>query len=166
VDEPTFWRLIEEARVERERDVDAQAVRLQALLAALPADEIIAFDDLFWEMMSRAYRNELWAAAYVINGGCSDDGFDYFRGWLIAQGEQVFHAAIRGPEETLLTVADEGDIEGEAMLYSAFYAYLDKTGQEMPLRMRPPRELAGEEWDEETVAALYPRLARKFWPQD
>ncbi|WP_342210876.1 LysR family transcriptional regulator [Streptomyces sp. DH-12] len=39
----------------------------------------------------------LWAAAYVINGGCSDDGFDYFRGWLIAQGREVFERAVARP---------------------------------------------------------------------
>jgi len=25
-------------------------------------------------------------AAYIINGGCSDDGFEYFRRWLVLQG--------------------------------------------------------------------------------
>jgi hypothetical protein len=29
-----------------------------------------------------------WGAAYLANGGCSDDGFDYFRGWLIGQGRK------------------------------------------------------------------------------
>ncbi|MFE5591185.1 DUF4240 domain-containing protein [Streptomyces sp. NPDC056549] len=33
-------------------------------------------------------------AAYMVNGGCCDDGFDYFRGWLIAQGRNVFERAV------------------------------------------------------------------------
>ena len=175
MDEPTFWRLIEEARIESGGDVDAQAARLQMKLAALSADEIIAFDDLLWQMMDRAYRHELWAAAYIINGGCSDDCFDYFCGWLIAQGEQVFHDALRDPEGTLLRMLDEGDIDGEVMLGdidgevmlgTAYHAYQTKTGQKMPLRMRPARQLAGEAWDEETVDALFPRLAARFWPKN
>ena len=28
--------------------------------------------------MADSYRSSLWAAAYVINAGCSDDGFGYF----------------------------------------------------------------------------------------
>jgi hypothetical protein len=165
MDEPTFWRLVEEARVESEGDVDAQAGRLQTMLAELPADEIMAFDDLLWQMMDRAYRHELWAAAYVINGGCSDDCFDYFCGWLIAQGERVFYDTLRDPEGTLVAVVEEGDIEGEAMLGAADHAYLTKGGQEMPRRLRPVRELTGEPWEEETVHERYPRLAAKFWPQ-
>jgi hypothetical protein len=165
MDEPTFWRLIEAAQAESGGDGDEQAARLQEKLEALPADEIIAFDTLLDEIVARAYRNDLWAAAYVINGGCSDDCFEYFRGWLIAQGERVFNDALRDPEETLLTAAGEGDIENEAILYAAYGAYEAKTGQEMPFRMRPQPALAGEAWDEETVDTLYPRLAAKFWPQ-
>ncbi len=36
--------------------------------------------------------------AYIINGGCSDDGFDYFLGWLIAKGRKYFEAALVNPE--------------------------------------------------------------------
>ena len=48
--------------------------------------------------MDRAYRQELWGAAYLINGGCSDDGFVYFLGWLIAQGRDVYQAALPDPD--------------------------------------------------------------------
>ena len=44
----------------------------------LPAAEIEAFDRLLYEKIDAAYRWSLWGAAYVINGGCSDDGFEYF----------------------------------------------------------------------------------------
>ena len=167
MDEPTFWRLIEEAKDESGGDGDEQAARLQAKLEALPADEIIAFKHIQDELMDRSYRNELWATAYIINGGCSDDGFDYFRGWLIGQGERVFHDTLRDPEGTLLTAAGEGEgeTENELILYAALEAYEAKTGQEMPLRARPQPELAGESWDEETLDQLFPRLAAKFWPQ-
>jgi hypothetical protein len=58
--------------------------------ASRPAEEIVAAQQVLWDLMAESYTNPLWAAAYVINGGCSDDGFDYFRGWLIAQGREVF----------------------------------------------------------------------------
>ncbi|MFC9245678.1 DUF4240 domain-containing protein [Streptomyces sp. NPDC057136] len=48
--------------------------------------------------MADSCTNPLWAAAYVINGGCSDDGFDYFRGWLIAQGREVFERTAADPD--------------------------------------------------------------------
>jgi hypothetical protein len=44
--------------------------------------------------MADSSRSSLWAAAYVINGGCSDDGFDYFRAWLMLQGQGTFGQAV------------------------------------------------------------------------
>jgi hypothetical protein len=82
--EPTFWRPLARARAASGGDLDEQVTRLTTRLAALSPAEIVAFDDLIWTMLTRAYRHDLWAAAYLINGGCSDDRFDSFIGWLIA----------------------------------------------------------------------------------
>jgi hypothetical protein len=38
----------------------------------------------------------------MINGGCSNDGFEDFRGWLIVQGHEVFERMIADPD----TLAD------------------------------------------------------------
>lgn len=38
------------------------------------------------------------AAASLILGGCSDDGFEYFRGRLIAQGREVFERSVADPD--------------------------------------------------------------------
>ncbi|PZH17222.1 hypothetical protein C1I97_05340 [Streptomyces sp. NTH33] len=35
-----------------------------------------------------SYQNPLWAAAYVVNGGCSDDGFGCFQGRLRPEAAQ------------------------------------------------------------------------------
>lgn len=80
-----FWQLIERSKVENEGHCDRQAGALTALLLEVPATDIMAFDRLFEYHVDQAYRNDLWAAAYIINGGCSDDGFEYFRRWLIGQ---------------------------------------------------------------------------------
>src|SRR5690242_19263203 len=52
--------------------------------------EIAAHQQPLWDLMTVSYRADLWAVAYTVNGGASDDGFDYFRGWLIAQGRETF----------------------------------------------------------------------------
>jgi hypothetical protein len=84
VDVQQFWRLIDEASAQIADPVDAEAVaaRAGALLSALPRAEIVAAERVLSTLLADSYRAQLWAAAYVINGGCSDDGFDYFRGWL------------------------------------------------------------------------------------
>ena len=132
-------------------------------LAGLSPAAIVAFQRLLDERLDESYTWDLWAAAYLINGGCSDDGFDYFRGWLIGQGEGAYRDALRDPE-TLLAIA-EPDTEGEAMLYVAIEAYERLTGEELPPRPHARRaEPAGAPWDEESVGAKYPRLAARFSP--
>jgi len=54
------------------------------MLAERPAQEIVAAARAVHALMSRSYLGLLWAAAYLISGGCSDDGFDYFRGLALA----------------------------------------------------------------------------------
>jgi Protein of unknown function (DUF4240) len=63
------------------------------LLSARPSGEIVSADEFLRGLMADSYRDPLWAAAYLVNGGCSDDGFEYFRGWLIMHGGQrhLFH---------------------------------------------------------------------------
>ena len=160
MDKAKFWRLIQAAKKESDGDVEEQVAVLIEKLVSLPASEIIEFGSILDELMARSYTNDLWAAAYIINGGCSDDCFDYFRGWLIAQGEQVFESSLKAPE-TLVDVA-EPDVEGESMLYVAHRAYEEKTGKEMPRRERLAWELTGDKWDEDTVYDKYPKLAAKF----
>ena len=49
-------------------------------------------------MLAASDKEDLWGAAYLINGGCSDDGFDHFRGWLMTQGREVFARAVAEPD--------------------------------------------------------------------
>ena len=159
----TFWSLIEESHTLAHGDDNAQCKILQGQLEQLPATEIQSFDQIYDEMRMASYDNRLWAAAYIINGGCSDDGFEYFRGWLISRGQKVFDAALQDPgslAEVITHEEGEGDFELEEMLYIARRAYEKKTGQEMPPGPKLQWELKGPHWDEDTVDDLYPRLAQ------
>lgn len=79
-----------------------------------------------------------WAAAYVINGGCSDDGFEYFRGWLITQGREVFQQALSDADSLAdhppvqAAAAEWEDLECELTLGIAYDAYQRATGEPMP----------------------------------
>ncbi len=161
MDTTTFWKLIEDAKQRSGGDPERQVAVLTDALADLEASDIVAFDARLDQFMALSYTRELWAAAYIINGGCSDDCFDYFRGWLIAQGETVFHNALHDPE-TLAEVVEPEEAELEAILYVAQEAYERKTGQEMSQGARIVWQLNGELWDEETKYAMYPKLTAKF----
>lgn len=99
MDERRFWVLIGQARKAAPGDgtdaADRQAAALEAALAKLLPKEILAFQELLDRKMADTYRWDLWGAANLLNGGCSDDCFDYFRGWLIGRGQKVFD--VRAP---------------------------------------------------------------------
>ncbi|MBT2404034.1 MULTISPECIES: DUF4240 domain-containing protein [unclassified Streptomyces] len=136
MDKQTFWKLIETARADAE--ADRVAARAAELLADSPAAEIAAAQQVLWDLLADSYRAPLWAAAYVINGGCSDDGFDYFRGWLLTQGETAFTRALADPDSladhpAVRAAASEGvELWDEEALSIAWTAYESATGRELP----------------------------------
>jgi hypothetical protein len=123
--EDEFWSLIETSSAE---GADELSASLKARLSALQPDQIIEFQKHLYERMVESYRWDLWAIAYIVNGGCSDDGFDYFRGWLIAQGRDYFEAALENPERA----ADKAELdklyENGGILSAAYHAYEELTG--------------------------------------
>lgn len=185
-----FWNLIDDVRRQCGDldDIYDMTEPLVNELARLELDDIVIWHNIFAEYQRLSYKEKLWAAAYVINGGCSDDGFDYFRAWLTAQGHNVFHAALNNPDalaEVAAAREDECSFEdmlGVAMLawhkkqrleerdYDAFYGACDK----LPLTDAMQAEmLAGIdydpeidcEWDdddEESLPAVVPALCAKF----
>lgn len=135
-----FWTLIEHARdqVPDPADGDAVADRASTLLADRPHAEIIQAQQALWDLMAVSYAKPLWAAAYVVNGGCSDDGFEYFRGWLITQGQATFERVVAAPDElatlpAIQEAADAGvEMECEGTLAIASSAHVVATGQQLP----------------------------------
>jgi hypothetical protein len=166
------WCLIEQARSELDQaalDADEVAQRMAALLSQREPAEIVAFAQPLWDLLAQSYRADLWAAAYVINGGASDDGFDYFRGWLIAQGETVFHETLADPDRLadhpiVVQAAVNGeDLRGEDILAVAWNAYLAGTGQELPSNayaIRYPQLDRDWDFDFDDEAEMRRRLPR------
>jgi hypothetical protein len=138
------------------------------LLSARPAEEIAAFAQPVWDLLAASYNWNLWAAAYVINGGASDDGFEYFRGWLIAQGREVFERSVADPDSladhsTIIATAEDGEdgIECEDVLGVAWSAYRAATGENLPagtFTVRYPE--LGEGWDFDDASEMARRLPR------
>ncbi|MFD9734866.1 DUF4240 domain-containing protein [Umezawaea sp. NPDC059074] len=176
MDTERFWTLIADARtgVPDPTDVEAVADQASTLLAALPAAEIVAAQQVFWDLMADSYRNPLWAAAYLVNGGCSDDGFDYFRGWLIAQGREVFERVVADPDALadlpqIVAAAPDGDeMEGEDVLGIAWNAHIKATGEQLPrgagtIRYPDLDPDWGFDFDDEAeMARRLPRLAALY----
>src|SRR5947208_216548 len=78
MNEDNFWKIIDKARTAANNNYEAEINTLKTILLTLDATEIEKFDNRFTALLAASYDNKLWGASYVINGGCSDDCFDYF----------------------------------------------------------------------------------------
>ncbi|MCL2716689.1 MAG: DUF4240 domain-containing protein [Alphaproteobacteria bacterium] len=76
MDKDIFWKLIEDAKRASGPSGDI-AGSVSARLAELSDRHILRWEQIFLAYMKMSYKEKLWAAAYMMNGGCSDDGFDY-----------------------------------------------------------------------------------------
>ena len=162
--ENVFWGLIERARASGQ---DTLAENLQSLLEQLEPNDIVAFHDRLWVLMTEAHTDALWAVSYIVNGGSSEDGFCYFRAWLIAQGREKYLASLADPAQAAVSL-EPGDIaEYEDLLGCAVDAYSAKTGTEIWDKAAPiPHvEQSNPGWTEEQLPALYPALYQRFSSQ-
>lgn len=159
-----FWDVIAKACQGDIRQAEDWDRKLQAALMQFEPAEIIEWDHIFDRFAARAYTIDLWGAAYTINGGASDDGFYYFRCWLIGMGRDVYEAALANPDSLADVV--EPAIDAEAEIYAAAHqAWMAVTGRPdtdpYPAR-NEQAELQGKDWnfgDHEEVRRRLPRLA-------
>jgi hypothetical protein len=167
-----FWAVIDRATADRPGSPDEVAKRVTAELVGRDADEIAAWGRHLDKVMAASGREDLWAAAYLINGGCSEDGFDNFRGWLIANGRDVVARAVRDPDSladlpAVQAAASTGAVfEAEEVLAIAEEAYRQATESELPPsgtpRTRPDPAMLWDFDNEEEMQKRLPRLSALF----
>jgi hypothetical protein len=158
-----FWHLVEKVHRASDGDMDKKCELLGVELRKLGLDEVRSFHDHFNESFDRAYTEELWAAAYIIGGGCSDDGFSDFRSTLISMGRQTYERALADPQSLGDMNYDDKIARYEGYQYVPTSLETELSGGQMFPRTRPhPDTPFGQPWDESKVAELYPRLAKKY----
>ncbi len=168
MDRPTFWKMIDRSRKQADGDLDEQLEHLRSLVEQLEVAEIVEFGRIFKEYEIKAYTWDLWAAAYIMGGGCSGDGFSDFRGWLISRGENVYEAALSDPESLVQVASDADECLYEGFQYVAFQVWENKTGKKVFEYPRDdlthPREPAGEPWSEDgdDLRQRFPKLWKRF----
>src|SRR5581483_9859825 len=153
MNEKRFWDILG-ASCPRGADSGEWFDRLVRELKKLPPEEILAFERLFDAKTAAAYTNDLWGAAYLINGGASDDGFYDFRCWLVGMGKQVYDAALADPD-SLAEVLPLDDDVAEAEIHAAGYRAWEELGLDAQARedaltasgSSPDGDLQGDDWD-------------------
>jgi hypothetical protein len=167
MDETEFWALIDSTREDAEGDPEEQADLLIERLTRLDPDAVMFFARHFESRYNRANQWDLWAAAWILLDGVSDDAFDAFRCWLIGQGRHVFESAAHDADslaDVLEGFDEELDGDAEDLGYAADEAYEQLTGTVMPdLGLpEPPEDPVGPSLNLEDDTALAERLP-KLW---
>ena len=129
INKESFWDLIHEAKNACGQDMDAMLAYLKDRLVSMGPTQAQNFHDIIHAYEDLADKFGLWDAAGIMKEyGCSDDGFIDFRAWLIAQGREVYFAALADPD-SLADVVPYGDCRFEQLSYVGDYAYEQLTGK-------------------------------------
>lgn len=157
-----FWPLVSKTHG---ASAETQLTALREELARLPSDQVADFNRWFQDRFAQAYTWRVWGAAYLINGGCSEDCFAYFLAWLIAQGQPLFSSTVQDPD-SLADLQGLIDIEEFAdLLHLPSDVYLDKTGKELPPSAYARDVEMGPVWDFDDPTEMkkrYPKLWVKY----
>ena len=177
LDEESFWKIIEQT-VQPGSSVAAQEQRLHAVLAQLSEPALLGCYYINWKLSEQDYRDNLWAVAYTVLGGCGDDGFDDFRAWLICQGRTVFETALSDPDSLcdIFEQISEGDIpsmDGLGFILRSVFE-VKFAGRDLHEAFgaqtlypsyveRPPLASTWNGEDEDSLRAVCPRTFERWW---
>ncbi|HEY6907907.1 MAG TPA: DUF4240 domain-containing protein [Myxococcales bacterium] len=151
-----FWAVVDAAS-----EAGDPAEALREALEALSLRQVAAFDRHLRAMMRKAYRWDVWGAAYLMLGGCSDDAFQDFRASLVARGRAAFERVIADPDE----LADLADLDGDETFAAVAREVYEALGAEPLPAPAARRRPAGRSWNFDDAAQQrrrYPRLWKRF----
>ncbi len=162
-----FWKLIDDSRHEAGGDAEAHVDTFASALDELEPNELVSFSHWYDDFYARADTWEVWGAAYIIGGGCSDDSFMDFKGWLISRGEKVYEAAIANVESLAKVVGTDEDCQVEGFFPDAAARWARKTGKKEadfpPSPLASMRDgIGGKAWSEDDLPKRFPKLCKKF----
>ncbi len=173
LDETIFWNIVD-ASVKNTKNQDEQERFLVKKIEKLTPKQMIGFRLRTDKLLYDTYNSEMWCAGYIMNGGCSDDGFEYFRNWIISRGQDTYYKAKENPD-SLISEFVEGEeyYDFESFWYVALTAFENKTGKELYDYIAddfktneenyPNFEFTWKEEEPETMKAICPRLFEKMW---
>lgn len=169
LDEDLYWAIIEKS-LQNSDNQDTQEEILIKELGNLTPKEILGFRLRTDKLLNEIYTFKMCCAGYIMNDEyCSDDGFEYFRCWVISRGKDVYYNAKQNPDTLIDEVSEDMEYyEFETFGYVAHTVFEDKTGKESydyieydNSNIAEEFEFNGEE-NTETIKKICPQLFEKF----
>lgn len=173
LDETVFWDIVHSS-IKNTKNQDAQERFLVNEIAKLTPKQMIGFRLRTDKLLYDTYNSEMWCAGYIMNGGCSDDGFEYFRNWIISLGKEKYQKAKENTDSLISEYNTSTEFyEFEGFWYVALTAFNNKTGKDLYDFIAddfkynegnyPRFEFTWKEEEPETMKAICPRLFDKMW---
>lgn len=169
MDEDRFWTLIDKSKKSSD-DLEEFTEDLTNELKKLSSADIIGFHLREQKLRFDSYTSELWCAGYIMNGGCSDDSFEYFRCWIIAQGKEAYYSSLKNSDWLVnLYSEDVDEYDFEDLMYIASDAFEQKNKKDIEDYVdynrfkehegeHPEIQFNWEEDNEESMMKICPKL--------
>ncbi|MEB2846966.1 DUF4240 domain-containing protein [Rhizobiales bacterium RZME27] len=161
-----FWQIVDASS---DKDEEAQIARFRGTLDKLSDQDLVDFISLYWAVDRELYTMRLWAAAYLINGGASDDGFTDFRAWLIARGRLITERALADPDSLAELGVESDSATFELFGYVMYGAFKARSGDANPAFRNDAvaREAEAPDWkfdfdDEAQMRRRLPKLSALY----
>jgi hypothetical protein len=170
MNEEDFWNIIAASLEHTQAGTEEQYNWIRQKLTTLTVEEIIEFENQLNQLKIKTCTFPLLIANFIIQSYVSDDVFEDFRLWLIANGKDHFYAALENPDNIaeFCHVDDPiEDIQGQGLYFVAKEVYQEKTQrddfiEQTKLLHEPEIEM---NWPESSKAfqMLMPRLYKAYW---
>ncbi len=171
--EDLYWKIIEKS-LKNTSSQDEQEQFLINDLGNLTPMQMVGFRLRTDKLLYDTYNSEMWCAGYIMNGGCSDDGFEYFRNWIISRGKEIYYSAKQNPDNLIHEVNENLEMyDFEGFWYVALEAFKHKTGKDLydyidsanfktNEEHYPQFEFTWKEEDPESMKKICPKLFAKL----
>lgn len=174
LDEDLYWSIIDSSLRQTSAQDDQEEFLIEEIGKLTPT-EMIGFRLRTDKLLYDTYNSEMWCAGYIMNGGCSDDGFEYFRNWVISRGKDAYYKAKQNPDSLISEVNESAEVyDFESFWYVALEAFEQKTGADLydyidndnfktKEGFYPQFEFTWREDDPESMKKICPRLFARLW---
>jgi len=174
LDETVFWDIIGKSLKNTHNQQDQENYLVHEIEQLTPT-QMIGFRLRTDKLLYDTYNSATWCAGYIMNGGCSDDGFEYFRCWIISRGKETYDSAKVNPDYLIKEgVAGDHEYEFEGVWQVALTAFKNKTGKNLYDYVDydkfktceghyPQIEFTWQEEHPESMRKICPRLYDALW---
>lgn len=185
MDTAFFWKIMDYGFAKGQFNNEKKRQALLEQLVKLSPAQIQDFEIIFQQMAQKANTWNNVAAQTIMTGGGGDDGFYYFRCWLIALGKNHFEATLKNPDhlaELNVPINKQygfAEVEFEDLIPLSDEAYGIVTKRDPSSDSTAPRanalrkhlfydsggDIKGHEFANEDLPKIAPRLCSKFHVQ-